>query len=162
MKFFITTIFIIELFGFTSCTSVKNLEGTYRSNFADLGFFVTRIKLKFDRTFEYRFRGDLISDTATGKYKIDGRKLILVYNPRPIDTSGLAYMRTIGFKLDEPLNLKSDAGLPHVFYIKANKLFHSLQDGKIVRRATKYNKRKKYLFFGTHYYKHKHYLTKVE
>jgi len=162
MKFFIRTIFIIALFGFTSCTTTKNLEGSYRSNFADLGFFVTRIKLKSDSTFEYRFRGDLISDTATGKYNIEGRKLILTYDPRPIDTSGLAYMRSIGFKLDEPLNLKSDAALPHVFYLRGNKLFHSLQDGKIVRRATKFNKRKKYLFFGSHYYKRKWYLAKVE
>ena len=71
-------------------------------------------------------------------------------------------MRSIGFKLDEPLILKSDAGLPHIFYLRGNKLFHSLQDGKIVRRATKFNKRKKYLFFGSHYYKRKWYLAKVE
>ncbi|MFC4231406.1 hypothetical protein ACFOW1_05860 [Parasediminibacterium paludis] len=104
----------------------------------------------------------MISDTATGKYQIEGGKLILAYDPRPIDTSGLSYMRSIGFKLDEPLNLKSDAGLPHVFYLRNNKLFHSLQDGKIVKRATKYNKRRKYLFFGSHYYKRQWYLTKVE
>ena len=162
MKLLTSTIFIIPLIGFISCTSTKNLAGSYRSNFADLGFFVTRIKLKSDSTFEYRFRGDMFSDTATGKYNIEGRKLILTYDPRPIDTSGLAYMRSIGFKLDEPLSLKSDAALPHVFYIGQDKLFGSYQDGKIVRKAVGYSKRKKYLLFGSHYYKRKHYLKRVD
>ncbi|MBC7391684.1 MAG: hypothetical protein H7329_20990 [Opitutaceae bacterium] len=145
-----------------SCSSTQNITGSYRSNFAELGFFSTRIKLKPDNTFEYRFRGDLIFDTATGKYRIDRRKLILTYDPRPIDTSGLSYMRSVGFKLDEPLNLKSDAGLPHVFYIGREKLYGSYQDGKIVRKAVGYSKRKQYLFFGTHYYKRKHYLKRVD
>jgi hypothetical protein len=84
------------------------------------------------------------------------------FPPRPIDTSGLAYMRSIGFKTDS-LTLKSDAGLPHIFYIKDNKLYSSYQgNGKIVKRARKYNKTKKYLLFGSHYYKKKLYLKQVD
>jgi hypothetical protein len=124
--------------------------------------FITKVTLKSDSSFEYRFRGDLIFDTATGRFKIDQRKLILVYDPRPIDTSGLATMRSMGFKLDSPLTVKSDAGLPHIFYIRRNKLFHSRRDEEIVRRATKYNKRRKYLIFGSHYYKRKWYLKHVD
>lgn len=161
MKPLISTIVIIILVNFTSCTSTKNLEGSYRSNFTVLGFFVTRIKLNSDRTFEYLFHGDMISDTATGNYRIKGHKLILTYHSRPIDTSGLAYLQNIGLKLDESLNLKSDAGLPHIFYIGQDKLFGSFQDGKIVRKAVGYSKRKKYLLFGSHYYKRKYYLKRV-
>ena len=148
--------------GLFSCQTQKNISGNYRSNFADLGFFITRIKLKQDSSFEYRFRGDMISDTATGKYKIDKRRLILTYDPRPIDTSGFAYLRTIGFKLDNLVNLKSDAGYSHIYYIRNDKLYGSLQDGKIVRKAVRYSKRKKYLFFGTHYFKHRHYLKRID
>jgi hypothetical protein len=161
MKFLNFIIIVAALLGLISCSSTKNIAGAYRSNFADLGFFVTRIKLKPDSSFEYRFRGDLMFDTATGKYRLDRRKLILTYDPRPIDTSGLSYMRSIGFKFNEPFNLKSDVGLPHVYYIGHHKLFGSYKDGKIVRKAEGYSKRKKYLLFGTNYYKRKHYLKRV-
>jgi hypothetical protein len=159
----LNSIILLTIFlGLISCSSTKNISGTYRSNFADLGMFITKVTLKSDSSFKYRFRGDLIFDTAAGRYRIDNRKLILIYDPRPIDTSGLSTMRSMGFKLDSPLTLKSDAGLPHIFYIRRNKLFHSRQDEGIVKRATKYNKTKKYLFFGNHYYKRKWYLKRVD
>ena len=162
MKFNSLTPLLTVFIGLISCNTTLNIPGTYRSNFADLGFFVTNIKLKSDSSFEYRFRGDLIFDTATGRYKIEKRKLILTYDPRPIDTSGLSYMRSIGFKIDSPSTSKSDAGLPHIFYIRNKKLYGSYQDGKIVKRATTYHKTRKYLFFGNHYYKKKSYLKQVE
>ena len=91
--FFLLTFFL----GLISCSSTKNISGTYRSNFADLGMFITKLTLKSDSSFEYRFRGDLIFDTATGRYNIENRKLILVYDSRPIDTSGLSTIRSMGF-----------------------------------------------------------------
>lgn len=148
--------------GLISCSSTKNINGTYRSNFADLGMFITKVVLKNNSSFEYRFSGDLIFDTATGRFTIEHRKLILIYGPRPIDTSGLSTMRSLGLKLDSPLILKSEASLPHVFFIRKNKLFNSYQDEHIIKRATKYNKTKKYLLFGSHYYKRKWYLKRVD
>ena len=162
MKFNWLTLLLTVFIGLISCNTTLNIPGTYRSNFADLGFFVTNIKLKSDSTFEYRFRGDLLFDTATGNYEIKKRKIILTYDPKPIDTSGLSYLRSIGFKIDSSVTSKSDAGLPHIFYIRNRRLYNSYQDGKIVRRATTYHKTRKYLFFGTHYYKKKWYLKQVE
>jgi len=163
MKVISSTLLQLVLLGLFSCSSTLNIPGTYRSNFADLGFFMTNIKLKSDSSFEYRFSGDMIFDTATGRYHIKHRRLIFTYDPRPIDTSRLANLRRMGFKLDSTLNHpKSDAGLPHIFYIRDSKLFSSIEDGKIVKRAMTYNKTKKYLFFGSHYYKRKWYLRQVE
>lgn len=162
MKFNWLTLLLTVLIGLIACNTTLNIPGSYRSNFADLGFFVTTIKLKSDSTFEYRFRGDLLFDTATGNYEIKKRKIILTYDPKPIDTSGISYLRSIGFKIDSSVTSKSDARLPHIFYIRNSRLYNSYQDGKIVRRATTYHKTRKYLFFGNHYYKKKWYLKQVE
>ena len=161
MNLFNLTCFIATTLGLTSCSSMKNITGTYRSNFADLGFFVTNIKLKSDSTFEYRFRGDMISDTASGHFKVYRRKLILAYNPTPVDTSGLASLRDMGIKVNVS-DLRSDANRTHVFYIRHHKLYGSYQDGEIVKKAFGYSKRKKYFLFGTHYYKHRNYLRRID
>lgn len=161
MKLFKLTCFVATLLALVSCSSTKNISGTYRSNFADLGFFVTTMKLKSDSTFEYRFRGDMIFDIANGQYKVHGRKLILTYNPSPVDTSSLASLRKMSIKLNFSA-LRSDANRTHIFYIRHKKLYSSYQDGKIVRKAFGYSKRKKYLFFGTHFYKHRNYLKIIK
>lgn len=149
------------ILGFTSCISKPNISGIYRSNFPTLGFFVTEIRLKSDSSFEYFFHGDMISDTATGHYKVNRRKLILAYNPVPIDTSGFKYCRDLGLKLDVN-DLKSDENLPHVFYIRQNKLYSSYRENRIVRKAFGYSKRPKYFIFGTHFYKHKYFLKRID
>lgn len=160
MKLLNLIIIVASLSVLISCSSTKNIAGTYRSNFADLGFFVTMIKLKKDSTFEYRFRGDLFNDTATGHYEINGHKLLLHYKEVPMDTSGFANMRSIGFKLDSN-SLKSVVPRNYVFYIRRNKIYESYQNEKIVTKAFGYSKWEKYFLFGTHYYKHKHYLKKI-
>ena len=107
---------------------------------------MTRLKLKPDSTFEYRYRGDMMFDTATGHYTIGGKKILLTYDTVPAD------------KLD--LSRNNNHSL-HVYYIGHDKLFESYQDGKIARRATRYNKRKQFIIFGSHYYKRKWYLKRM-
>jgi hypothetical protein len=154
-------LFILELiFIGNSCNSERNITGTYRSNFAEMGFFSSKLKLKPDSSFEYYFRGDLIFDTATGNYCISKRKLILTYDQTPIDTSQFVYLRALGFNFDTPQ--RSDENHSHIYYIRKNKLYVSFQDGKIVRKAHGYSERKKYVLFGTHYFKMRYYLNRIE
>lgn len=63
----------------SSCSSVKSIEGKYKSNFADLGFFVNTIELKHNGTFNYNYSGDLINQDLTGTYKVDKNKLYLKF-----------------------------------------------------------------------------------
>ena len=70
-----------------SCRSTHNVAGTYVSNFAVHGFFGTRINLNTDSTFGYRMRGDMMFDTSNGRYKVDGRYLVLYHEPFKPDTS---------------------------------------------------------------------------
>jgi hypothetical protein len=67
--YFVPLIFIIF-----SCSTKQNIYGTYESNFADLGFFITKIELKKNSTFNYNFAGDLINQSLTGKYYIRKKK----------------------------------------------------------------------------------------
>ncbi|MVN23558.1 hypothetical protein GO621_18720 [Mucilaginibacter sp. HMF7410] len=151
---------LLIVFGFFSCSSKRNVAGTYRSNLADLGFYITTVKLKTDNSFEYSFRGDLISNKATGHYRVNKRKLYLVYDFTPVDTSVLSSYKKLGINVTD--SLKNENSYPHVFYLGKNKLFMSWQDEKIIRQVKVYHKRKKYLLFGSHYYKKKYYLKKIE
>jgi hypothetical protein len=142
-----------------SCSSKRSIVGTYRSRFATLGFFVTTLKLKSDSSFDYTFVGDLISRKATGSYVMYKRKLILAYNLTPLDTGTLKSYKELGLHVSD--SLKNETGYPHVFYWGNNKLFDSWQDGKIVRRTKTYHKQKEFLLFGSHYYKKKYFLKRV-
>ena len=161
MKRNIFYILIVNTIVLVSCISTKNFVGTYRSNFAELGFFITRLKLNSDSTFEYKFRGDMIYDTASGHYRVYHRKLILTYYPRPLDTTGLAFMDSVANKIGIELSASFDDKRPHIYYLGNKKLFESIKDGIIVKKAFGYSKTKKYLLFGSHYYKHNHYLMQV-
>jgi hypothetical protein len=55
---------------FLSCGSTKKITGTYYSKFAVHGFFVTTVRLKPDNTLEYVYQGDLVYDSATGRYQV--------------------------------------------------------------------------------------------
>lgn len=152
-------LFIIAL-ELLSCSSKRSVIGIYRSNFAQLGFFITTLNLKTDGSFEYRFQGDLIFNQATGHYVINKGKLRLTYNLTPVDTGVLRSYKKMGLRVSD--SLKIENGYPHLFYLGNDKLFSSWQDGKIVRRASAYHKLKKYMLFGSHYYNKKCYLKKVE
>jgi hypothetical protein len=145
---------------FVGCSTTKDISGTYRSNFAEMGFFSTTLKLKKDSTFNYSLRGDLISNEATGLYTLNKRMLLLTYNLTPLDTVYANMYRNSGMKGVD--TLKNETNYPKLFYLRNDKIFVSFQNGRIVKRGQTYSKRKKYLFFGSHYYKKKFYLKKVE
>lgn len=79
MKLKIILFIYISIF-LVSCNANKKISGKYRSNFADLGFFITEIELKSDSTFHYEFSGDLLHTELAGKYKIKKNKLYLRFD----------------------------------------------------------------------------------
>ena len=83
--------FNLVFIGFISCNSTKNVAGTYRNKFAELGFFGTTIRLKQDSTLQYVFQGDLMYDSITGHYTIRNNKLYLNFDKEQEDTAKLYY-----------------------------------------------------------------------
>jgi len=155
-------IFILILCGLFSCSSIKNIAGTYKTNFADLGFFGTTIRLKPDSSLQYVFQGDLMYDSTTGHYSIYDRKVYITFDKQLPDTNKLYYRFDI-----MPLKTDNISGntihYQDFCYIGHNKLFSShVETGKKVTKARRYNKRKKYFFFGSHYYKRRWYLRRVD
>ncbi|HEU4789996.1 MAG TPA: hypothetical protein VFS71_09945 [Flavobacterium sp.] len=141
-----------------SCNSKKNLIGTYRSNFAIHGFFVTQIKFNPDSTTEYHMAGDLMNENLTGRFKVTNNIAYikfekLKYNQSK-DTLSFNEMLTKEVDTNEYRNmhsydLKLENGIPyHLKYkIKRNKLMvYNIASGKIVRKSQgSKNKRKYYL-----------------
>lgn len=143
-----------------SCSSSKNLTGTYRSKFATGGFFTTQVQLHTDSTLQYVFEGDLEYEKATGHYRVVGNKLYILFDKeepdseRPyhqLDVMPLRQVTINGSRIDYQMFL----------YIGHNKLFPALmKTGKKVTRATGYSKRRKYILWGSHYYKRRYYYKK--
>jgi hypothetical protein len=132
---------ILSLLIFYSVTALgqKNVIGCYRNNFAELGFFGTRISLNTDSTFQYRFAGDLQSDYGSGKYHLIKDTIFLRF-----DKDSSKYNR------------------PTRFLYHHNKLFSfNIETGKVVKYAQGYSKHKEYLFFGSHYRIMRHYLKRL-
>lgn len=77
MKIFSLILALLLLF---SCNSQKNLEGVYKSNKAQFGFFVTRLHLKNNKEFNYIFFGDLQYQELSGLYTVSGHNLYLKFN----------------------------------------------------------------------------------
>ena len=143
-----------------ACNSPRKLEGTYVSKFAELGMFGTSVKLKEGNQFEYRFRGDLMFDTASGSYTVKDEKLYLEFkrkendNPLSLDLSA------------EPTRYDTVHGVPikyhRFYYIGKDKLFPThIETGKKVTKAHGFSKRRKYFLFGPHYFNRRFYLKKV-
>ena len=154
----LTGFYMILLFIISSCKTTKNPSGVYHSNFAIIGFFETKINLKSNSTFTYRMRGDMMRDTANGKYKIRNRFIILSYDPPIIDT-------TLYAKYDKEVVLISQAltsfsGRPNQFYLGHNKLFQADTLGNVDRREQGFSRHKRYLFWGKHYMKERNYFLK--
>ena len=76
---FKTILFIYLSIFLISCSVKKKVDGKYRSNFADLGFFITEIELKSDSTFHYKSSGDLQHIELEGYYKVNKNKLYLLF-----------------------------------------------------------------------------------
>jgi hypothetical protein len=74
-----------------SCRSSQHLTGTYHSRFAELMMFGTTVRLKADHSMQYVFQGDLIYDSATGRYLVHGNKVYVEFDKEPVDTNKLYY-----------------------------------------------------------------------
>ncbi len=142
-----------------SCSVNKYISGSYRSNFADLGFFVTFLKLNQDSTVGYRHSGDLIFDTAVGVYHVVDKKVFVKFQKIKTDDFGPGNIPVLQTKRNSTLPFEYD----YQYFIGHKKLFSTrIATGKILTRATRYSKRKKYVLFGSHYYKRKWYLRKLD
>ena len=149
---------LILLCFFASCTSTKPIFGTYKTNFADLGFFGTTLILKPDSTFNYTFSGDLIHDQGKGIFTVNRNRVFLNF----IGSVSDSIESSDRFSLMPQLSVSEDNRIivyKEALYIGHKKLFFAhATTGEKVSRASKYNKRKKYILWGTHYYKKRWFL----
>ena len=151
----------------SSCSSTKDIQGKYKSNFADLGFFINTIEFKNDSTFNYNYSGDLVNQDLTGTYKIDKNKLYLKFTKN----KGEIEYQNDSLSISEILSgnrhnykLKNENGINYhrKFLIKNGKLFSYREDnGKLVKRAKKYSDKKRYIIFGPTSSFKKFYLKKL-
>lgn len=156
---------------FVSCSVNNNVVGTYRSNFAELGFFVTRIELKEDKTFHYVFSGDLLHTELDGKYVVDKKNLYLrfdrlkgesdVYEINGQDTITHLENMDWGNTHNYELNRENEIEYHLKYKISKNKLFaYKRGTNKLNKKARQYSGPRKYIVFGPRYYNKKSYLKK--
>ena len=146
--------------GIISCNSTKNIAGKYGTNFTTGGFFGTTITLKQDKTLTYRFGGDLIDHHLTGHYQVYDGKVFMTFDKELVD-SNMASAPLFSDALYKKIYYNDTISYKKFCYIGQNKLFFAhWQTDKKVNRATGYCKRKKYLFFGSHYYRRRYYLKR--
>ena len=153
---------ILFLCGLFSCGSTKNIAGTYRNKFAVANFFGTTIRLMSDSSLQYVFQGDLMYDSTTGQYHIIDNKLYIDFDKELPDTNKM-YYRFNNMQLKTFVHLGDTIKYKLSYYIGHDKLFPiHIETGKKVTKARKYNKRKKYIFFGSHYYDRRYYLRRIK
>ncbi|MBD3906936.1 hypothetical protein NAL32_19890 [Chryseobacterium sp. Ch-15] len=160
--------FILIITILNSCASNKKIEGKYTSNFADLGFFITTINLKDDKTFEYNFSGDLVNQELTGTYIIDKNLLYLKFSKEKFeiesknDSLSITEIFSGNYHNYEVQNEKG-IQFHRKFKIGNNKLFsYRIDNGKLVKHAKKYSDNKRYLFLGPTSKMKKIFLQKIE
>ena len=157
----ITAIFFsLFLCGVFSCSSTKNITGTYRDKFPVAGFFHT-IRLRQDNSLQYVFQGDLIYDSIIGHYRILNKKLYINFDEELSDTNTMSNLFNAPIKriveFGDTIQYKLS------YYIGHDKLFPiHVVTGKKVTKARKYNKRKKFILFGSHYYDKRYYLNRIK
>lgn len=140
MKKFIILIIIIifsnKLYG------QEKLLGYYTSNVAELGFFVTKIRLNKNYTFEYEFSGDLINQTGKGTFEIKNKnEVLLKFENDKEEEKTVAELLSSGNSKIENKKYKYQSGKLFVFHL----------DGYVVKRGQAYSRHKKYLFWGERY-----------
>lgn len=161
-RFLTAIIFLLFLCGIFSCSSTKNIAGTYRNKFAILNFFGTILRLMNDNSLQYVFQGDLMHDSATGHYQVADKKLFVNFDKELQDTNKM-YHRFDKMQLKTFEYLGDTIKYKLSYYIGHDKLFPiHIETGKKVTKARKYNKGKKYILFGSHYYNKRYYLKKVD
>lgn len=139
-----------------SCTSNKNIAGKYRSNFAQLGFFVTEIKLNRDSTIEFHKAGDLMNEKLSGRFKILNNNIYVKFDKlkyiEPKNTLSLEELMKLPIDTIESKNLhyydlKFKRNIPYhlKFKIKSNKLLiYNINTNKIIRRSSNSKKKAKF------------------
>src|SRR5690349_19173024 len=89
IKKFIAIVYLSFCICSFSCKPAINTSRAYFSNFYELGFFSTKVRLKPDSTLQYIFAGDLIYDSTTGHYSIRGRDLYINFDKQAQDPNKL-------------------------------------------------------------------------
>ncbi len=163
--FLIITVIVIFL---NSCSASTNIQGKYKSNFADLGFFSNTINLKNDGTFEYNYSGDLTNQDLTGTYRIDRNKLYLKFKKEKYDiesnndTISITEMISGNY---HNYDLKNENKIEYHRKVKIGnkKLFsYRIGNGKLVKHAKKYTNKKRYILFGPNWKMKRFYLKKIK
>ena len=158
---------IISIIFLASCSSTKNLNGKYRSNKAELGFFVTEINFENDKDFKYKFSGDLQHTELSRTYKVVNKNAYLKFNKEKgqIETENDSI--TIVEILSENYHnydLKNESNIDyHLKYkIKGNRLFlYRIDNGKLVTKSKSYSNTKRFLLFGSKWKTSRSYLKKI-
>lgn len=164
MKIFIL---ILALLLLSSCSSQKKLQGIYKSNKAEFGFFVTKIDLKNNNKFNYVFSGDLQHTELSGIYKLISHNLYLKFSKNKGEIESVNDSLTISDILSgnyHNYDLKSENEINyHLKYkIQGNKLFaYGTKDGQLKKKSKIYTNQKKFLFFGTKWRNKRAYLKKI-
>lgn len=172
MKTKIILFFYISIF-LISCGVKEKIDGKYRSNFAELGFFITEIELKSDSTFHYKFSGDLLHTELDGKYIIKQKKLYLRFDRLKNETQSeivkinekdtLINFEDFGKTHSYELKKENEIEYHLKYKISNHRLYvYNVLTDKIVRKANGYSINRKFYLFGTKYYRKKRYLNKIE
>jgi hypothetical protein len=162
----ILSLILVLLLSF-SCKPQKNLQGIYKTNKAESGFFVTKIDFKNNNKFNYVFSGDLQYTELSGLYKISDHNLYLKFNKNKGEIESVKDSMTISDILSgnyHNYDLKNENGINyHLKYkIQGNKLFaYRAKDGQLKKKSKVYTNQNQFLFFGTRWRNKRIYLKKV-
>lgn len=135
------------------CQASAPVSGVYHSNFATHGFFVTSVRCAPDSTFTYLFGGDLLSDKATGTYRLQHDTLSFTYRPDEPPAPDSLLQRHGIVVPDSALSNPAAVSRPARLWYKARKLYGVTKQGAVVRRAVGYSRNRKWLFWGERYLK---------
>ncbi len=159
---------ILTLLLFSSCTSQRELQGVYKSNKAEFGFFITQIDLKNSNEFSYIFSGDLQYTELSGFYLQKDNNLYLKFNKNKGEIESVNDSMTISDILSgnyHNYDLKNENGITyHLKYkIQGNKLFaYGIKSGQLKKKSKVYTSQRKFLFFGPRWRNKRIYLTKFK
>jgi len=123
--------------------------------------FGTTVRLKTDHSMQYVFQGDLMYDSATGHYKVYGNQVYVEFDKELPDTNKLYYRFD---NMPQKYVYYQGDSVPYkmLFYVGHNKLFPAYAEtGRKITREKAYTKRRRFLFFGSHYYRKRFYYKKV-
>jgi len=151
-------ILILLIIALGACSSNKDITGIYKSNFADLGFFITKLELRKDSTLRYNFDGDLIHQELNGKYTFKNDNLYLLFDK---EKDSMREEELLAGNYNN-YDMRNEDGISfHKKYLFKNyRLFVYGKENKLIKRSRYYSGRKRYLFFGPTWSKKKYYLKK--